>query len=83
MGAEVSQARTFRAMKLCNLMSDVEARDGIEPPSKALQILPSCFGFRALSHNVGIVTTAKQALQKLEPRFSPVDFMKSLPRKNP
>jgi len=29
------------------------------------------------------VTTAKQALQKSEPRFSSFHFMKSLPRKNP
>jgi hypothetical protein len=44
---------------------------------------PFRFGFRALSHNVGIATTAKQALQEIRAEILRDHFMKSLPRKNP
>ena len=51
-------------MNLSYLISEVEARDGIEPSNKALQTLP--FSFWVPRHlSVGIVTTAKQALQEI------------------
>jgi hypothetical protein len=40
----------------------VEARDGIEPSNKALQTLPSGFGFRANSDNVEMVTKMNQGV---------------------
>ena len=51
-------------MNLSYLISEVEARDGIEPSNKALQTLP--FSFWVPRHlSVGIVTTPKQALQEI------------------
>jgi hypothetical protein len=52
-------------MNLSYPISIVEARDGIEPSDKALQTLPFSFRVPRHSHNDGIVTTAKQALQEI------------------
>jgi hypothetical protein len=48
----------------------VVARDGIEPSNKALQTLPVCFGFRALSHNADMVTKMIQGVTA--PWFTPI-----------
>jgi hypothetical protein len=59
------RARTYPAMNLSYPISIVEARDEIEPSNKALQTLPFSFRVPRHSHNDGIVTTAKQALQEI------------------
>jgi hypothetical protein len=55
----------------------------IEPSNKAFETVPNSFRVPRLSHNIGIVTTAKQALQESALGFSSFHFMESLPRKKP
>jgi hypothetical protein len=67
-------------MNLSYLISEVEARDGIEPSNKALQTLP--FSFWVPRHlSVGIVTTAKQALQGIRAAVLLVRLHEIPPRK--
>jgi hypothetical protein len=42
---------------------------------KLCRPFPFRFGFRALSHNVGIVMTAKQALQEIRAAILLIPFM--------
>jgi hypothetical protein len=55
----------------------MEARDGIEPPSKVFRPVPFRFGFRAISHNIN----SKQGGGNASCDSPCFLFIKSLPRR--
>src|ERR1700759_346917 len=67
---------------LSYLISEVEARDGIEPSNKVLQTLPFSFWVpRHLSQRWHSDQSEAVVTRKSEGRFSSSNFMKSLPRR--